>query len=160
MQIEIVWQKPILLSKNRRIVVDLNDLPDRVPRKAGAYFFSRKYGNSFQPLYVGETSNIRGRLKNHLKNADIRDILRGIPLPGVPVKKGNKYFHFGFFRGKPGQVAERCLGLVQRYMIEQAIVQKSPLLNKQLTDIKTHTIVFSGPKRGRALFPKTFNIPR
>lgn len=160
MRIEIAWQKPVLLSKNRRIVIHVDDLPDRIPNKPGVYFFSRKYGSSFQPLYIGETGKLRGRLKSHLNNADIRDILRGIPLPGVPVKRGNKYFHFGLFRGKPGQVADKCLSLVQRYLIEQAILQKAPLLNKQLTDIKTHTIVFSGSKRSRALFPKTFNIPR
>jgi hypothetical protein len=160
MEIEIEWQKPILLSKNRRIVIDPNKLPESIPKTAGIYFFSRKYGSSFQPLYIGETINVRGRLRSHLKNADIRDILRGIPLPGVPVKKGNKYFHFGVFKGRSGQQANKCLALVQRFMIEQAIIQKSPLLNKQLTDIKTHTVDFTGPKRGRATFPKTFNIPR
>jgi hypothetical protein len=160
MKIEIQWHKPIRLSKNRLIIVDRDNLPNNIPEDAGVYFFSRKYGSSFQPLYIGETNNFRKRLKTHLNNADIRDILRGIPLSGVPVKKGNKYFHFGTFRGKPGQVSGKCLGLVQRYMIEQAIAQKSPLLNKQLTDIKTHAITFSGPKRGRAIFLKTFNIPR
>ncbi|HEY4773266.1 MAG TPA: GIY-YIG nuclease family protein [Xanthobacteraceae bacterium] len=160
MEIEIQWHRPIPLAKNRRIVVDRDTLPSVIPNKAGVYFFSRKYGNSFQPLYIGETKNIRGRLRGHLNNADIRDILRGIPLPGVPVKRGNKYFHFGTFVGKRGQNSDKCLDLVQKYLIEQAITQKSPLLNKQLTDIKTHSVVFSGPKKGRAIFPKTFDIPR
>lgn len=52
------------------------------------------------------------------------------------------------------------MSLVQRYMITQAIAEKSPLLNKQLTDIRTHSVIFSGPKRGRAIYPPTFNIPR
>jgi hypothetical protein len=160
MKIDVQWNRPILLSKNRKITIDRDNLPRAIPPSAGVYFFSRKYGSSFQPLYVGETGDIRARLRNHLNNADIRDMLRGIPLRGVSVKKGSKYFHFGTFRGKPGQKASKCLGLVQRYMIEQAIAQKSPLLNKQLTDIKTHSVSFLGPKRGRAIFSKTFNIPR
>lgn len=160
MKIRIEWATPILLSANKVIRVDRNDLPDRIPDTPGIYFFSRRYGSSFQPLYIGETSNIRGRLKNHLNNADIRDILRGIPLPGVPVKQGNKYFDYGVFRGKPGQVADKCLALVQKYLIEQAIAEKAPLINKQLTVIKTHEVEFVGPKRGRATFQRTFNISR
>ncbi len=160
MIIEVEWHKPFLLSKNSRILVDRNNLPAKIPKSVGVYFFSRKYGSSFQPLYVGETTNIRARLRTHLNNADIRDILRGIPLPGVPVKRGNKYFHFGTLRGKHGKLLSKRMSLVQRYMISQAIAQKSPLLNKQLTDIKTHSVVFSGPKRGRAIFQPTFNIPR
>lgn len=160
MLIEVEWHKPVLLSKNSRIVVDRNNLPRSIPNSPGVYFFSRRYGASFQPLYIGETTNIRGRLRNHLNNADIRDILRGIPLLGVPVKRGNKYFHFGTLRGRHGQLLTKRMSLVQRYMISQAIAEKSPLLNKQLTDIKTHSVIFSGPKRGRAIYPATFNIPR
>ena len=160
MEITVQWQSPLRLAKNKRIVVDRNALPERIPKKPGVYFFSRKYGSSFQPLYIGETSNLRARLKNHLNNAGIRDILRSIPLKGVPVKQGSKYFHFGTFVGKPGQNADKCLGLVQKYLIEQAIAQGAPLINKQLTVIKTHTVQFSGPKKGRATFSKTFNITR
>jgi hypothetical protein len=160
MLIAVEWHKPVLLSKNSRIVVDRNNLTRAIPNSAGVYFFSRKYGSSFQPLYVGETNSIRSRLKNHLNNADIRDILRGIPLPSVPVKRGNKYFHFGTIRGKLGKLLSKRMSLVQKYMISQAIAEKSPLLNKQLTDIKTHSVIFGGPKRGRAIYPPTFNISR
>jgi hypothetical protein len=160
MLIEVEWHKPVLLSKNSKIIVDRNNLPHTIPKNSGVYFFSRKYGSSFQPLYIGETTDIRARLRNHLNNADIRDILRGIQLPGVPVKRGNKYFHFGTLRGRNGKLLSKRMSLVQRYMITQAIADKSPLLNKQLTDIKTHSVIFSGPKRGRAIYPQTFNIPR
>jgi hypothetical protein len=160
MEINIQWQTPIRLAKNKRILVNRNALPNRIPKKSGVYFFSRKYGSSFQPIYIGETQNLRGRLKSHLNNADIRDILRSIPVNDVPVKQGNKYFHFGVFVGKPGQNAEKCRSLVQKYLIEQALAQGAPLVNKQLTAIKTHRIQFSGPEKGRAIFPKTFNIPR
>jgi len=160
MRIEIEWHKPVLLAKNSKIKVDRDDLPNAIPKSAGVYFFSRKYAKSFQPLYIGETTNIRSRLKSHLGKADIKDMLRGMKLPGVRVKKGNKYFHFGTLRGRHGELLTKRRRLVQRYMISQAIAQKSPLLNKQLTDIKTHSVVFTGPKRGRAIYPPTFNIPR
>lgn len=160
MRIQVEWHKPILLSKNSKIVVDRNDLPYSIPRSPGVYFFSRRYGISFQPLYIGETTNIRNRLKTHLNNADIRDILRGIQIRGVPVKQGKKYFHYGTLRGKNGKLLSRRMSLVQKYMIAKAIADKSPLINKQLTDIKTHSVIFSGPRRGRAIYPPTFNIPR
>lgn len=160
MRIEIEWHKPVLLARNSQIRVDKDDLPRSIPKSAGVYFFSRKYGTSFQPLYIGETRNIRGRLKNHLGRVDISDMLRGMKVPGVQVKQGNKYFHFGTLRGRDGELLTKRRRLVQRYMISKAIAEKAPLLNKQLTDIKTHSVVFSGPKSGRAIFPPTFNIPR
>ena len=124
MLIEVEWHKPVLLSKNSKIIVDRNELPHNIPKSPGVYFFSRRYGTSFQPLYIGETNNIRARLRNHLNNADIRDILRGIQLPGVPVKQGKKYFHFGTLRGRHGKLLSKRMSLVQRYMISQAIADK------------------------------------
>ena len=47
MLIEVEWHKPVLLSKNSRIVVDRNNLPASIPKSPGVYFFSRRYGVSF-----------------------------------------------------------------------------------------------------------------
>ena len=85
MKIEIEWQQPILLSKNKRLINSESVLTN-VPVGPGVYFFSRKFGSSFSPFYVGETMNLRGRIKSHLNNADIRDILRGITVPLVQIR--------------------------------------------------------------------------
>lgn len=158
MKIEIEWQQPILLSKNKRLINSENVLP-HVPTGPGVYFFSRKFGLSFSPFYVGETMNLRGRIKSHLNNADIRDILRGITVPSVQIRQGNKFLHCGKFVAKRGLNAKRSLEVVQRYLIQRALADGSALLNKQLTVIRTHQVTFSGKKQGRAGYPRTLHVP-
>jgi hypothetical protein len=158
MDIEIRWLEPMLLARNNVIVIDADFLPDQIPDEAGVYFFSRKFGDRFEPFYIGETGDLRGRLRSHLNSADIRDLLRGMELKTYSVKQGNKYFHAGVLIAKRGQQADRCGGIIQSYMIEVAIAQKHQLLNKQLTEIPTHSVEFTGSRNGKAIFPTAFNV--
>ena len=158
MKIEIEWHEPILLSKNKRLV-NSETVLGHVPPGPGVYFFSRKFGSSYSPFYIGETKNLRGRIKSHLNNADIRDILRGITVPSVQIRQGFKFLHCGTFVPKKGLNAKRSLDVVQRYLIQRALADGSALLNKQLTIIRTHQVTFSGSKKGRAGYPRTLHVP-
>ena len=107
----------------------------------------------------GETLNVRARLEAHLETRKIADVLRGIDeeIGGKSVRKirqGARYFHFGYFIGKKGQQAKKCLKIVQQDLIEDAIAKNLPLLNINLTEIGTHTILYSGNKTGRSIFPR------
>lgn len=83
------------------------------------------------------------------------DILRGMQVRGLPpIKNGARYFHFGYFKGRQGQNTKRCLGIVQKYLIQEALADDLPLLNKQLTAFRTDSINFSGSKKARANYPK------
>jgi hypothetical protein len=157
MKIDIQWGKPVILAQNKKIVVD-EEAIEKIPEEWGVYFFSRKFAKNYQQFYIGETFNLRARLLSHLNNADIRDVLRGMKVPDVHIKHGNKFFHYGVLLTKPGQDAKKCMKIVQKYMIEEAVARGCPLLNKQLTVIRTHSVFFSGDKGGRALFPDEFDV--
>ncbi|SRR5579883_1773423 len=158
MNICIIWQKPILLAKRKKICFDQKHL-SKLEKRPGVYFFSRRYAGSYLPFYVGETFNIRGRLKQHLASKKIADVLRGISDRDLPsIRQGERYFHAGYFKGKPGQDPKKCLDIVQRQLIEQAVAEELPLLNHQLTRVATHTLTFTGSKNGRSIFPKRKQI--
>lgn len=158
MKITIDWQAPVQLTRNSVIIVDENRLPDDVHARQGVYFLSRKHGTKYIPFYIGESSNLRSRLKGHLKSAQIYKVLVG-KAADTPIGTGARYFHFGYLKGsfQDGN-AQKRRRLVQHYMIRDAILQKHPLLNKQLTKITTHTVEFSGPPKARGIFAKSVEI--
>src|SRR5271167_5251904 len=112
MQIKIEWQRPIQLTLNNKIIVDADDLPIEIEGGAGVYFFARWYGERKDPFYIGQSTDIRSRLKQHLKSKIIADVLRAIEVPNIELKKGVRYFHYGYFRARGPQKAGPCLGIV------------------------------------------------
>lgn len=155
MLVRIEWQKPIQLTRHKRIMITERELADIVQKRPGVYFFSRKYGNSFEPFYIGETKSILGRLKSHLKSREIAYALEG--LGDTPIKAGTRFFHFGYLINNSTD-PKKYLDIVQRYLIRQAISEKCNVLNKNLTRKKLHFIEFSGDPKGRAIFPTSANI--
>jgi hypothetical protein len=155
MNIQIEWQKPIQLTYHKKIIVTEKYLSTVVEKRSGFYFFSRKFGNSFEPFYIGETTSVLGRLKTHLKSKDIAYALE--ELGNTPIKAGVRYFHFGYLVNNPAE-PKKYLEIVQKYLIRQAIAEQCNVLNKNLTKKKFHFIEFSGDAKGRAIFPKSANI--
>lgn len=160
MDIQIKWQKPMLLARHKKIVYHEGLLTRVEGKKPGVYFFSRKYGGEYLPFYIGETMDIRNLLQTHLETRKIADVLRGIDdavggKSAQKIRQGARYFHFGYFIGKKGQQPKKCLKIVQKDLIEDAVAKKLPLLNINLTEIETHTILYSGNKIGRSIFPRT-----
>ena len=154
MDLKVEWHKPIQLTKYGKIIVDEASLSEAIPSKLGVYFFSRQYGDDYIPFYIGETSNLRSRLVSHLKSKKIADVLRGLSGEDHQIKGGTRFFHFGIFMPRPAQVAKKCIGIIQRHMIRQAVEDDIPILNKNLTKYKTHSIEFAGGKAGRGWYGK------
>ena len=157
MHIHIEWQQPIQLTRHRKALVSEDDLPDKIKGKPGVYFFSRRFGSKFEPFYIGETLNIRSRLKDHLKSKKIAFVLLDID-PRTEIKGGVRYFHYGYIRTKPGQDAKTCIKIVQRYLLREAISREIKLINKNLTTVQTHSLTLAGSKKARAIYSKTGNI--
>jgi hypothetical protein len=153
--IKIDWQEPIQLTYHKKIKVTVKDLTEKIERRPGVYFFSRKYGHAFEPFYIGETISILGRLKSHLKNRDIAYALEG--LGGTRIKGGARYFHYGYLDHNANH-PKKYLAIVQRYLIRQAIAEGCNVLNKNLTTRRFHSLEFNGSAIGRAIFPKSANI--
>ncbi len=102
MQVKVDWQNPIRLTKHRKVIVTEKELLSIVQKNPGIYFFSRKFGNTYKPFYIGETRSIRGRLKTHWHTANIQFVLRGQG-EGVlkKIKGGERYFHYGYLVNNP-----------------------------------------------------------
>jgi hypothetical protein len=97
MHVKIDWKDPIQLTRHKKLLLEEKELLSMVERTPGIYFFSRKHGSRFEPLYIGETKSVRGRLRNHWRSAAIKDVLRGIGGKTInSIKGGERYFHFGY----------------------------------------------------------------
>jgi hypothetical protein len=82
----------------KKIIVDESELPDEIEDYPGIYFFSRKFGETKLPFYVGGTLKLRSRLKSHLSSKKTADVLRGISAD-KDIKNGTRYFHYGYLKG-------------------------------------------------------------
>jgi hypothetical protein len=158
MNITIDWQEPVQLTQGRKITIDANDLPEEIEDVPGVYFFSRKFGEKYTPFYIGETLTLRQRLKTHLGTKRLADTLRGIEHDGVVIEQGTRFFHYGYFRSKSNQVPKKCIQIVQKYLIREALAQNVFLLNKTLTTFKVHTITFLGSYRARAIYKESASV--
>ncbi len=158
MDIDIEWQEPIQLTRFKKIIVDEKKLPEEIENSGGVYFFSRKYGDTYEPFYIGETGKLKTRLGQHLKSKQLADVLRGINDSGKIIKAGDRFFHFGYFIAKGGQDGGKCRKIVQKFLVMEALSQDITLLNVQLTARKTHAITFSGTKKARAIYGKKAKV--
>src|ERR1700691_1088421 len=143
MDIEIQWQAPIELTKHWKIIVDENDLPEAIEDRSGVYFFSRKHGTKYLPFYIGETTTLRARLKTHLDRTKLTNVLTGAD-DYSPIGQGQRYFHYGYFIGKKGQREKKCIQIVQKHLVREAMAHNLPLLNMKLTVVKVHNLKFLG----------------
>ena len=143
MDIHIEWQEPIQLTHNKNIIIADDALPEAIKDGAGVYFFSRKYAENYE---------------QHLKTKKMAFVLMSIEDGEDEIKKGERYFHFGYLKSKPGQDARKCIRAVQKYLVRDALASKIKLLNVRLVTFKTHTITFDGSKKARGIYGKTIIV--
>jgi hypothetical protein len=154
MKLQFVWQSPVQLTNNKIIIVNKNDL-DEIDDVAGVYFFARRHGDNSEPFYVGETLQLRARLKNHLESAKIADVLRGMKVDDAPaISNGSRWFHYAYFKAKKGQNKKKCLQIAQKFLIQSAVANNIPLLNSNLTIMKTHDLTFDDLDRTCHVFKR------
>jgi hypothetical protein len=160
LDITIEWQPPLQLSENNEPLIDQNNIPAELLDEAGVYFFARWFGGkAVEPLYIGQSLTLRGRLREHLQRKVIWDILTGRSLDDFDLHKGQKYFHYGYFRPKKGQHAKTCVPIVERAMIRQAIQSGFKLVNHNgIAPISTYNIFFNGPEERFRTFLKHTEI--
>jgi hypothetical protein len=147
------WQKPIALTHNGHLIFREDDFA-QIENRPGVYFFARNFGDISQPFYIGETLRLRSSLKLHLTNYKIMQILKGENVPGVPsIGNGFRSFHFGYLSGNKQKTAKEYLRVAEKFMIETAIAEDLPLLNKKLTaGVKTRSLIFEGNKSYMAIY--------
>ena len=76
MKLHLEWSRQIPLRRSRqRSLVYTIDM-DKLPDEPGLYVFGRRFGNSFEALYVGKAKTIRRRVRNQLNNSRLRTELQ------------------------------------------------------------------------------------
>lgn len=147
MQIDVRWQKPQELKEDKKgnLIYACPQL-SKIPAKAGVYAFLRKFGNSYEPVYVGETSNLRNRIRQHLEN-NLR-LMRAIE----NLDNGKRVVLAGVIRLRPGQRAVTVQRLLQEALIRHCLSEGYELLNKQGVNPKVHKIAFSGNRVSEGVF--------
>lgn len=152
MQLNIIWEKPVLLRSGRKQGLIFNVDLDQFDRLPGIYIFARKWGKSFEALYVGQSKNIRGRIRGHLNNLKL---MRHIE----DAKTGRRFVIVGYASPKPGQKIDKVLKLLERALIRHFMSEGHDLVNQQGVRIRRHSVESSG-KVPKAFIPSTMFLEK
>ena len=152
MNIKIEWQEPIQLTQYKNVLISA--LPKGIENLPGVYFFSRKFGDKYEPFYIGQTLTLRARLKAHLGETKLDNVLREVDHAIIRIKAGERYFHFGYYKSTSTPKTKKCLKIVEKYLVRTALAEEFMLLNKQLTAFKTDHLTFSGNAKARGIYAK------
>lgn len=143
MQLVIEWKKPVALRKDNlnglTFAVDLN----RIDPRPGIYIFARKWGTSYEALYVGKSQNLRSRINGHLNNHRLVKHIEN-------ASNGKRVVIVGFPSTLPGQQIARVLKTLERALIRHFLSEAHNLVNKHGMQIKRHEI------ESRSGIPKAF----
>lgn len=148
MELHINWQNPVVLTEDpSRKLIYTCELDD-IPAEAGVYVFARRYGDAQTPLYIGQSENVRKRIKQHFK--------KNVPLMnGIKnSQNGQKVILVGIFEPRSAQQIERCLPILEKALMDSALAEGYELLNIRGTRQKTHTISMSGTKKSHNPFAR------
>jgi hypothetical protein len=155
LRIEVSWSKPMEVVDDSagKLIYAVEDVED-VPDIAGVYVFARLFGSRVIPLYIGETGNIRTRLKQHLKN-NVR-LMKGIQ--GAP--NGRLIFLFGEVRLRRGQNVKKVRSVLQRTIIERALSEGHELLNDKGAKTPVHSVRSTGNRYSEQIAGRLIFCPK
>ena len=112
----------------------------KLPLSAGVYIFGRRFGKSFEALYVGKATIVRWRVRGQFKNLPLMLHLKN-------AKMGKKLLLTGRLISKGGQNKQKCLTLLERGLIRYFLSEGHDLVNKQGTRLRRHEITSVGAGR-------------
>lgn len=146
MKIAVEWGTPLRLKDGRHENLIYTVNLDKLPSEPGIYVLGRRFGKSFEALYVGKANRIRGRVESQLNHVKLMQHLKGS-------KAGKRLVLAGEVMTRPGQKLAKVLRLAERALIRHFLSEGHDLVNKQGTRIRRHEVSSSGKQ------PKRF-IPR
>ena len=150
-RLQLEWGSLIPLRNAGREEKLIYTLPHlRLPDAPGIYVFGRRYAGNFEALYVGKASDIRSRVRGHLKNLPLMLHLQH-------AKNGKRIVLAGKFVSKPGQQKSKCLPLLEKALIRYFLSEGHDLVNKQGTRLRRHEISSMKPQ---FMVPKLMFVDR
>jgi hypothetical protein len=151
MEINISWYKPLQLSDGNSInLIYACEAVDEISEKAGIYVFSRKFGGSRIPIYIGQAQNLRRRIDQQLNNVRLMIGIKNEP-------NGKRELMIGKLQLDRGQQADKVLNIVESALMKSALSSGHELLNIQGTKNRAHVIKSNGKKKYHSPFPRTMN---
>jgi hypothetical protein len=154
LRVEVHWGKPIPLRSGRKynLIYTVDDL-ESLPTNAGVYVFGRFNGDRMVPMYVGQAKNLQSRINQQFNNARLM-----LGIEGSPGRR--RVVVHGELIGKPGQQLTTTLNLVEKALIESAILSGHELINQQGTKPKFDSIRFSGSRQARSWHQRELSFHR
>jgi len=152
MKIAVEWSSPLKLKDGKREGLIYTLSLDKLPQKPGVYVFGRRFGSSFEALYVGKANKIRSRVKSQLDHVKLMQHLRY-------AKLGKLFVLAGKVRPRPGQQLAKVLRLAELALIRHFPAKGHDLVNDVGTHIRRHEIGSSG-KQPKRLIPRKVYLER
>ncbi len=141
MNLEIEWKKPVPLRKARKGSLYIYTVNlDVIPEVPGIYVFARRWGKSYEALYVGQSQNIYKRVSKHLNNLHLMKHLEN-------AKNGQRVLIAGEAVTKPGQQLKKVLLTLERALIRHFLSEGHDLVNRQGVRLRRHEISSEGVPR-------------
>lgn len=126
MQITLNWYEPIALGSSKNLLENFQKFNlSLIPEISGVYIFYREYGDYKEALYVGQSENLRTRMKYHFNSIRLLEGLKETP-------KGQKKLIFAEVKTR-GNLS-RALMQAEKGLINNLDTRDHPLLNRQLLE--------------------------
>lgn len=140
MKLKISWNKPVSLTKEKDEMQIYSCNLDRIPDACGIYIFARYYNRKYYALYVGQSKNLRSRVKGHLNNLKLMKYLE-------KARSGKRIVITGNIMTKGGQNLEKALNVLERALIRHFLAEGHNLVNRQGVRIRSREIISVGPMK-------------
>lgn len=153
MNLSVKWYPPIpLLDGDKVNLIYIANGLDEWWAVPGVYMFARVFNKTVYPLYIGKAENIGQRAWQHFKNNT--KLMTSIKKSA----NGSRVIVPGEFTPKAGQNVKKCIGLVERALIDHALTLGHQLLNVQGTKTPAHQVNFSGHLPARNVTGKKLSL--
>jgi hypothetical protein len=101
------------------------------------YIFGRRHSKSFEALYVGKASSLRGRVKTQLNNHKLLTHVWN-------AKTGSRIVMIGEFKAKQKQTPATCLPIAERALIRYFVSEGHDLVNLQGVNLRQNDVLSTG----------------
>lgn len=153
MLIEAEWSKPVTLKKRKPggLVYEL-DL-EVLPAEPAVYLFCRRHSERVFPIYIGETLNLRSRIKSHLNSLKLMQAL-------ADAASGKRLLIYCTVKAGSPMKAKKHLKVIEKALILHSQSEGHSLFNKMGTKLPTDEIRFTGNRTSEALAPRSMLIEK
>lgn len=153
MKLEISWNKPTPLKRETEGWKIYSCNLDRIPVTSGIYIFARYYNSRYYALYVGQSKNMRSRVKGHFSNLKLMDHLK-------KAKSGKRVLITGSISTRGGQNPDKARNIAERAFIRQFLAEEGhDLVNHKGTKLQRHEILSTG-KVKRSFIPSSIYLEK